>query len=121
MVGQLFARLADGQLGKELESQLRRLFDERSARVVPNDASEYATPRASGHAVATVATPDLDLRFARAPGGFAVDIAPHGERTAWTPLDVPLDRQVEDSNFDWTAVDRYLAENWARIKSSAEK
>ena len=67
--GQLFARLADVKLGRDIQENLPRLFCERSAQLLRNDDSEYAHPRVYEHAVARVAAPDLELKFVRGSGG----------------------------------------------------
>lgn len=99
MVGQLFAKLADAKLGKDLEANLPRLFAERSARLVPNPDSEYSEPRAFGYGVARVSTPDLLLRFVRTPEDFSVQIAAPGDSPEWQPV---------DSSGDWAALDARL-------------
>ena len=100
MVGQLFAKLADAKLGKDLEANLPRLFAERSARVLPNPDSDYAEPRPFGHAAAIVATPDLLLRFMRTPEEFAFQVA--------APADTPQWRPLERSTEDWASLDARL-------------
>jgi hypothetical protein len=100
VVGQLFAKLADAKLGKDLEANPPRLFAERSARLLPNADSEYAEPRAFGYGVATVATPELLLRFVRTPEEFSVQISAPGAAPDWKPLDC--------STADWATLDARL-------------
>ncbi len=113
------------------------LFTEHSAAVVRNDQSEYSDPRSFDYAVATVATPDLHLRFVRVRGEFSIDVAVPGERGKWEPLDSALnwlDMKRGDSvksplpnwsyetdwnSLDWAAVDRFLDANWQRVKAAA--
>ena len=139
VVGQLFARLADGKLGKEVENHLPRLFTEHSARLVRNDDREYSEPRSFDHAVATVATTDLELRFVRVRGELSIDIAIPGEHRKWQALDSALawfDAQrgtkshpilpnwgyeIDGSSFDWPCVDRFLADNWERMHVAARE
>lgn len=117
MVGQLFARLADGKLGKEIEENLPRLFAERSARLVPNDDGEYSAPRAFDHAVATVVTPEMKLRFVRVPGEFSIAVSVAGE---WVGVDsVPGAPRWTNAGLDWADVDRFLADGWERLKTVA--
>jgi hypothetical protein len=75
VIGRFFARCADKRLGEDLQGNLVRLFAERSAQVVQNDEIEYSRPRSFDYAVATVATPDLDLRFVRVREQFEVEIS----------------------------------------------
>jgi hypothetical protein len=111
MVGQLFARLADQKLGKELEGHLPRLFRERGARVVANEQGEYAAPRAFEDAVATVATAELDLRLARMGGAWSIGVAAPGSRK-WRAVEWP-------AGAEWAAVDEFLAAEWERLKGEA--
>lgn len=114
VVGQLFARLADGKFGKEIEAYLPRLFRDRAVRVVENDASDYAAPRPFEHAVATVSTPELDLRIVRGDGMFSVSVSLPGVRR-WQALDSLL---AGSAGLDWGGLDRALAENWDRLRTS---
>jgi hypothetical protein len=108
VVGQLFTRLADAKLGKDIQQNLPRLFAERSAQLLKNDDSEYAQPRAFEHAVARVAAPDLELKFVRGLGGFSIQAG------KWEHLDFARG----SSEPDWAAVDAFLMENWERIKAA---
>ena len=137
VVGQLFARIADAKLGKDLQNNLSRLFIERSARLVRNDESDYSEPRSFDYAVATVAAPDLHLRFVRVRGEFSIDIAVPGEPRKWDALDSALtwldmphgtSEKADLPNWsygldwrtlDWPSVDGFLADNWDRIKAAA--
>jgi hypothetical protein len=100
VVGQLFAKLADAKLGKDLETNLPKLFAERSARLLPNSDSEYAEPRAFGYGVAIVSTPDLLLRFVRTPEDFSVQVSAPGDSPDWQPLDC--------STANWATLDARL-------------
>ena len=137
VVGQLFARIADGKLSKDLQNNLPRLFIERSARLVRNDEFDCSEPRSFDYAVATVAAPDLHLKFVRVRGEFSIDIAVPGEPRKWDALDSALtwlDMQHGTSGkaslpnwdygsdwrtLDWASVDDFLAYNWDRIKAAA--
>jgi hypothetical protein len=114
VVGQLFARLADGKLGKDLQENLPRLFAERAARLLRNEDSVYSQPRAYEHAVARVAAPDLELTFVRGRGGFSIQGSLPGQTGKWEHLDFARGA-VEP---DWAAMDAFLADNWERIKAS---
>jgi hypothetical protein len=119
VVGQLFARVADDKLGKDVQKNLSRLFRERSAQVVPNEAAEYAVPRAFDHAVATVATTDLDLRFTRTGGEFSVDVAAPGERSWKSPQARTWGFGHDWTSLDWASIDSLLAEHWEDMKAAA--
>lgn len=139
VVGRLFARLADSKLSKEVEANLPLLFAEHDARLVRNDDREYSAPRSFDHAVATVATADLELRFVRVRGELSIDIAAPGERRKWQALDSALawlDIQSRTKShavlpswgygadgiaFDWPCVDRFFAANWERITAAAKE
>jgi hypothetical protein len=139
VVGQLFARLADGKLGKEVEKHLPRLYTEHSARLVRNDDREYSEPRPFDRAVATVATADLELRFVRVRGELSIEIAVPGEHRKWQALDSALawfDAQrgtksnpilpnwgyeIDGSSFDWPCIDRFLSDNWKRMNAAARE
>ena len=71
----VLARRADKKMGEDIRHHLMRLFAEHSAPLVPNDESEYRESRSFDYAVATVATPDLELRFVRVRGELSVDIS----------------------------------------------
>jgi hypothetical protein len=116
VVGQLFARMADSRFGKELQDNLPLLFTGRSGRLAGNHPSEYAEPRAFDHAVATVVTPDLQLRFVRVRGEFSIHIAAPGEHPKWEPLDTAL---LWSQNFDWSSVASFLNDNWDHMKAAA--
>jgi hypothetical protein len=113
VVGQLFARLADGKLGKDIQANLPRLFADCSARLLPNDESLYTQPRAFEHAIARVAAPDLALTFVRGAGGFSIEAVIPGQPGNW--------KHVESGSSDpnWAATDAFLSENWERIKAAA--
>ncbi|HXP84397.1 MAG TPA: hypothetical protein VN841_06735 [Bryobacteraceae bacterium] len=131
------ARRADKKLGEDVRNNLVRLFTEHSARVVQNDESEYREPRSFDHAVATVSTPDLDLRFVRVRGQFEVDISAPSPYRKWDALDsallwLDIQRGVQTSSdipnwgygldwtsLDWWSIDRFLIENWDRLKAAA--
>jgi len=133
----LFARRADKKLGEDVPNRLVRLFAEHSAQVVPNEESEYREPRSFDFAVATIATPDLDLRFVRMRGEFSVDISVPNPHRKWDALDSALlwlDMQrglrttsdipnwgygLEWDSLDWWSIDRFLVENWDRLKEAA--
>jgi hypothetical protein len=134
VVSPLVARLADRKFGKEIENRLRRLATERSARLVRNDDCEYAERRSFDYAVATVATPDMNLRFVRVRGELSIDIAIPEERSRWQSLDSALawlDAQhgaasnpilpnwLDGGAVDWQVLDRFLADSWERIKAAA--
>jgi hypothetical protein len=115
VVGQLFARLADGKLGKDIQENLPRLFAESSARLLKNDDSFYAQPRAYEHAVARVAAQDLEFTFVRGSAGFSIEARIPGQSGKWEHLDFARG-SVEP---DWPAMDDFLAENWERIRAAA--
>jgi hypothetical protein len=134
----MFARLADGKLGKEIEQNLPLLFIDRAARVAGNEDRDYAAPRAFDHAIATVCTPGLDLRFVRMRGELAIEIAVPGEPRTWQALDSALawsDAQrgihsqpvpnwgpsLDGSGFDWPAIDRFFVDNWERMHAAARE
>ncbi len=129
-VTSLLARGADKRFGEDIRANLPRLFFEHEAEIAQNDASEYGGPRSFDYAVATVVTPDLDLRFIRVRGEFSVDISVPGHRR-WDALDSALlwlDMQhgvQTPSNIpnldslDWRSIDQFLAENWERMKAAA--
>lgn len=131
------ARRADKKLGEDVHNNLVRLFTDHSAQVVQNDESEYREPRSFDYAVATVATPDLDLRFVRVRGQFSVDISVPSPHRKWDALDSALlwlDTQqgiqtrsdipnwgygFDWDGLDWSSIDRFLVENWERLKAAA--
>jgi hypothetical protein len=131
------ARRADKKLGEDVRNNLVRLFIDHSARVVRNDESEYREPRSFDYAVATVATPDLDLRFVRVRGQFSVHISAPNPYRRWDSLDSALlwlDMQQGNQSrsdipnwgygfdwgsLDWWSIDRFLAENWERLKAAS--
>jgi hypothetical protein len=131
------ARRDDKKLGEELCNNLVRLFTEHSAQVVQNDESEYREPRSFDYAVATVATPDLDLRFVRVRGEFSVDISLPSPNRRWDSVDSAflwLDMQqgvqtksdfpnwgygFDWDSLDWSSIDNFLVENWERLKAAA--
>jgi hypothetical protein len=100
----MFAKLADGKLAKELPSELPRLFRDHAARIVPNAESEYAQARPFEHAVATVVTPDLQLRITQSPGAFSLDVSVPGDPPQWRALEV--------ASLSWAGLDDYLADHW---------
>jgi len=130
-------RRDDKKLGEDIRNNLVRLFSERSAQVVQNDESEYREPRSFDYAVATVATPDLDLRFVRVRGQFSVDISVSRPRRKWDALDsallwLDMQRGVQTTSnipnwgygldwdsLDWRSIDQFLIENWDRLKAAA--
>jgi hypothetical protein len=136
-VARFLARRADKKLGEDLCTNLTRLFTEHLAQVVQNDESEYREPRSFDHAVATVATPDVRLRFARVRGQFEVDISVPGLHGKWDALDSALlwlDMQqgvktatdipswgygFDWASLDWWSVDQFLVGNWDRLKAAA--
>jgi hypothetical protein len=87
--------------------------------------------------VATVATPDLDLRFVRVRGQFSVDISipsPHGRWDSvdsallWLDMQQGIQTKSDIPNWgygfdweslDWRSIDRFLGENWDRLKAAA--
>jgi hypothetical protein len=131
------ARLADKKLGEEIRRNLVRLFADHSAQVVQNEESEYREPRSFDYAVATVATPELDLRFVRVRGQFDIDISVPGPPRKWDALDSALlwlDMQrgvqtksdipswgyeFEWASLDWWSIDQFLIKNWDRLKAAA--
>jgi hypothetical protein len=131
------ARQADKQFSHEIGIRLVRLFAEKSAQVVRNEEFEYREPRSFDFSVATVATPDLHLRFVRVRGEFSVDISPPTAPRKWEALDsalVWLDIQQgveakpsvstwnygsEWRSLDWAAIDHFLVTNWDRLKAAA--
>jgi hypothetical protein len=139
VVGKLFARIADGKLGRDIQNNLPRLFNVHSARLVRNDESEYSDPRSFDYAIATVATPDLQLRFVRVRGEFSVDVALPGEPRKWESLDSTLtwldirrgtsvkaalpnwDYGFDWRSLDWASVDGFLVENWEHMKAAANE
>lgn len=135
--GNFLARRDDKKLGEDVRNNLVRLFAEHSAQVVQNDESDYTEPRSFDYAVATVATPDLDLRFVRVRGQFEIDISIPGPHRKWDALDsallwLDMQRGVEArsdiptwgygfewSSLDWWSIDQFLTENWERLKAAA--
>ena len=136
MIGKYLARRDDKKFGEHLQKNLVRLFAEQSAMVVRNDESEYRNPRSFDWAVATVATPELYFRFVRVRGQFEVNIAAPNRRPKWESLDTALlwldiqqgirrkpdlpnwDYGLYWGNVDWSAIDRFLVENWDRLKTA---
>jgi len=106
---------------------------------VQNDESEYRGPRSFDYAVATVATPDLDLRFVRVRGQFEVEISVPSPHRRWDSLDSALlwlDMQqgiqtgsdipnwgygFDWDSLDWWSIDRFLVENWERLKGGGKR
>jgi hypothetical protein len=138
VIGRYFSRRDDRKFGKDLRRNLVRVFSEHSAQVVSNDDSEYRGKRSFDYAVATVSTPDLDLRFVRVRGQFEVGISIPNVRR-WDSLDSALlwlDMQrgirsktdlpswgygLDWQNLDWESIDRFLVENWDRLKAAASE
>jgi len=131
------ARRADKKLGEDLRGHLARLFAEHSAQVDENDELEYLEPKRSfDYAVATVTTPDLDLRFVRVRGQFDLWISTPGPHRRWDALDsallwLDMQRGVETKSdipgwgyvdwraINWASIDEFLIENWGRLKAAA--
>ena len=136
-INNFLARRSDKKLGEDLRNNLVRLFSEHAANVVENKATEYLGPRSFDYAVATVATPDLDLRFVRVRGEFDVWISIPGPHRKWDGLgsallwldtqqgveqksEVPSwDYGLDWNTLNWCSVDEFLAENWDRLKAAA--
>jgi hypothetical protein len=129
-VTSFLAHRDDKRFGEEIRTNLPRLFAEHEAELVQNDASDYGGPRSFDYAVATVVTPDLDLRFVRVRSQFEVEISIPGHRR-WDALDsallwLDMQRGVQTKSnipnldwLDWWSIDRFLAENWERMKAAA--
>lgn len=125
-----FARRADKRLGDDVRHHLVRLFAEHSARVVDNDELVYLQERSFDYAVATVSTPDLDLRFVRVRGQFEIEISAPLPNRKWDALDsallwiemqrdVPTKAEVPSwgygsdwATLDWQSIDEFLVENF---------
>jgi len=136
-VAGFFARRDDKKFGEDIRNNLVRLFAVHSAQVVQNEESDYSEPRSFDYAVAIVATPDLDLRFVRVRGQFEVDISAPRPQRRWDSLDSALlwlDMQqggqarsdipnwgygFDWNSLDWNSIDRFLDENWDRLKAAA--
>jgi hypothetical protein len=136
-VTRFLARRADKRMGEDVRTNLVRLFNEHPAQITQNDASEYDEPRSFDYAVATVTTPDLDLRLARVRGQFSIDISVPGPYRRWDALDsallwLDMQRGVQGKSdipnwgygFDWTSldwwsIDQFLCDNWDRLKAAA--
>jgi hypothetical protein len=118
----LLARRADRRFGSDLQNNLILLFTEKGAQIVPNEASDYWEPRQFGLEVATVATPELYLRFVRVRGEFSASIALPAEKPRWEGIGsalVWLDMQERRTSElpkwdcglgtdpDWAAVDHF--------------
>ena len=134
-LGKLLARRADKQLAKDVRNNLIDLFSEHAAKVVPND--EFVYPRNFDHAVATVVTTDIHLRFVRARGEFSIDLALPDAPHKWESLDSALGwleiqrgiRPTPDypswaygfnwSELNWYAIDHFLSGNWDLLKEAA--
>jgi len=130
-------RRADKKLGEDVRNNLVRLFTQHSARVVQNDKSEYRESRSFDYAVATVSTSDLNLRFVRVRGEFAVDISIPNSHPTWdsldsallwldmkrgfeTKLEIPTSQYGLDwASLDWLSIDQFLVEKWELLKSAA--
>jgi hypothetical protein len=132
----LFARQADKRMGEDVRANLLRLFNERSAQILENGALEYNAPRYFDYAVATVGTPDLDLRVIRVRGDFSIDISIPGHRRwdalvsalLWLDMQSGVKTKSEIPNWtygfdwaslDWWSIDQFLCENWDRLKAAA--
>ena len=132
-----FARRTDKKFAQDIRNNLWRLFAEHSAQVVRNEESEYREPRSFDYAVATVATPDLHLRFVRVRGQFEIHIATPSPHRRWDSLDSALlwldmqqDAQTRSEvpnwgygfdwhSLDWHSIDHFLIQNWDRLKAAA--
>jgi hypothetical protein len=128
-MGSFLDRRDDKRLAKDIRNNLVLLFAQHSAQLVPNEKSDYRGRRAFDHAIATVSTPDLRLRFTRVRGEVSIYIS-LTEPRKWESLDSALlwlelqtgaqsKTYVPGSDYDWEAIDHFLVDNWDRIKAAA--
>ncbi len=136
-IADFLVRRDDKKFGDDLRNNLTRVFGGHSAQVVPNEESEYRESRSFDYAVATVATPDLLLRFVRVRGQFSIDISPPDPHRRWDSLDsallwLDMQQGIQErsdipgwgygfdwNSLDWNSIDRFLVDNWDRFKAAA--
>ena len=102
--GSSIARKNQQQFVQEIESQLKFLFNDHGAKIVPNDPDVPFPPSFDG-AFVTIATDSVRFRFTRGRGEFLVEVAPLTAPMEWenlelvlaTMLDLPI--RVEQRDF----------------------
>ncbi len=89
MDGSSIARKNQQQFAQEIEGQLKFLFNDHGAKIVPNDPDVPFPPSFDG-AYITIATDSVRFRFTQGRGDFLVEVAPLTAPMEWENLELVL-------------------------------